>query len=391
MKLNKLNIAAVALAAVALTGCKNEDLSKQHYDNKLFISASNFTDEMLIKGTMPSYEREITAGIAKPVGQDISIGFAAAPELFDHYRQAFYDEDAVLLPEQYYQFGETQTKIQAGSVTSIPVTIKFVDVNLLDKNERYVLPVTIRSVTGIDMLNSARSMYYIFKGAALINVVADITENRAWPDWKDASPVTNMRTFTLEALVYGNAFKNEISTIMGIEGKFLVRIGDSGVDPSQIQIASSNNLTNSDLKLDAGRWYHVAVTFESGNVKVYIDGAEKCSGNVGTSSVNFGVAHSDESDGKPRCFWIGYSYASNRYLDGAISEVRIWNKALTADEINAPDHFYQVEPTSDGLVSYWKFDEGAGKTIKDQTSYGNDLTVGKELKWVTVSLPPMGK
>ena len=182
-----------------------------------------------------------------------------------------------------------------------------------------------------------------------------------------------------------------ISSIMGIEGKFLVRIGDSGVDPNQIQVASSRNLTNSDLKLDAGRWYHVAVTFESGNVKVYLDGAEKCSGNVGTSSVNFGVAHSDESDGKPRCFWIGYSYASDRYFDGQISEVRIWNKALTPEEINAPDHFYQVAAASDGLVAYWKFDEGAGKTIKDQTSYGNDLTVDKELKGFNVSLPELGK
>jgi hypothetical protein len=126
-------------------------------------------------------------------------------------------------------------------------------------------------------------------------------------------------------------------------------------------------------------------------VKVYLDGAEKCSGNVGTSSVNFGVAHSDESDGKPRCFWIGYSYASDRYFDGQISEVRIWNKALTPEEINAPDHFYQVAAASDGLVAYWKFDEGAGKTIKDQTSYGNDLTVEKELKWVNVSLPELGK
>ena len=69
MKLNKLNIAVAALAAVALAGCKNEDLSRQHYDNKLFISATNFTDEMLIKAANPSYEREITAGIAKPVGQ----------------------------------------------------------------------------------------------------------------------------------------------------------------------------------------------------------------------------------------------------------------------------------------------------------------------------------
>lgn len=50
MKLNKLNIAVAALAAVALAGCKNEDLSRQHYDNKLFISATNFTDEMLYQG-----------------------------------------------------------------------------------------------------------------------------------------------------------------------------------------------------------------------------------------------------------------------------------------------------------------------------------------------------
>ena len=130
MKLNKLNIAVAALAAVALAGCKNEDLSRQHYDNKLFISATNFTDEMLIKAANSSYEREITAGIAKPVGQDISIEFAAAPELFDHYRQAFYDEDVKLLSEEFYQFDETKTRIQAGSVASVPVTIRFVDVNL---------------------------------------------------------------------------------------------------------------------------------------------------------------------------------------------------------------------------------------------------------------------
>ncbi|MFR6634178.1 MAG: BT_3987 domain-containing protein [Alistipes onderdonkii] len=375
MKLNKLNIAVAALAAVALAGCKNEDLSRQHYDNKLFISATNFTDEMLIKAANSSYEREITAGIAKPVGQDISIEFAAAPELFDHYRQAFYDEDVKLLSEEFYQFDETKTRIQAGSVASVPVTIRFVDVNLLDKNERYVLPVTIRSVSGIDVLPSARSVYYIFKGAALINVVAGITENRAWPDWKDASPVTNMRTFTLEALINGNAFKNQISTIMGIEGKFLVRIGDSGVDPNQIQIASSRNLTNSDLKLDAGRWYHVAVTFESGSVKVYLDGVEKCSGNVGTSSVNFGVKHSDESDGKPVASGSAIRMPATVISTARSRKCVSGTRPLTPEEINAPDHFYQVAAASDGLVAYWKFDEGAGKTIKDQTSYGNDLTV----------------
>lgn len=389
MKLNKLNIAVVALTVAVLAGCKNEDLSKQHYDNKLFISATNFTNKMLIKDDITSYEREITAGIAKPTDQLITVEFAIAPELFDHYRHAFYDEDANMLSEEFYSFDETKTGIQPGRVVSTPLTIKFVNVNQLDKDERYVLPVTIRSVQGIDVLPSARSVYYVFQGAALVNVVADITENRAWPDWKNASPVTNMSAFTLEALINGKAFKNQISTIMGIEDKFLVRVGDSGLASNQLQISAANreSLTAPALKLETGRWYHVAVTFYYGNVSVYLNGEERLKGSLSMSSVNFGIEHSDETEGKPRCFWIGYSYDDKRYFDGMISEVRIWNRALTDNDFNTRDHFYRVEPTAKGLVAYWKFDEGSGKTIKDQTSYGNDLTVENELKWVDVFLP----
>ena len=115
--------------------------------------------------------------------------------------------------------------------------------------------------------------------------------------------------------------------------------------------------------------------------------------------INFAIPHSDETDGKERCFWIGHSYRLQsdgdlfyeRRFDGMMGEVRLWNKALTSEEIASENHFYKIDPASDGLVAYWKFDEGAGKTIKDQTSYGNDLTVEKELKWVNVSLPELGK
>ena len=75
--------------------------------------------------------------------------------------------------------------------------------------------------------------------------------------------------------------------------------------------------------------------------------------------VNWGIPHSDESDGKPRCFWIGYSYNNERFLDADISEVRIWNRVLTQDEINAENHFYAVSEDAQNLVAYWKFDDGA--------------------------------
>ena len=42
MKLNNLIFTALAGFSIILAGCQNNDENEQHYDNKLFISASNF-------------------------------------------------------------------------------------------------------------------------------------------------------------------------------------------------------------------------------------------------------------------------------------------------------------------------------------------------------------
>ena len=45
------------------------------------------------------------------------------------------------------------------------------------------------------------------------------------------------------------------------------------------------------------------------------------------------------------------------------------------------DSFYQVEPDADGLVSYWKFDEGAGTAIPDYSGNENNATAVESLTW----------
>jgi len=386
----------IALAAAMFVGCRNEDPDELHFDNKLYISASAPTDEMLIKSAVASYSRDVVVGIATPVAYDIEVEIGASAALYDRYRAAYYDDEAVLLGEEFYTIAHSSTRIPAGSVTGTPMTVEFRDTNLLDREKRYVLPVTIVSATGIEILESARTVYFIFKGSALINVVADIADAYASPTWGNPAPVNDMAQFTLEALINGNRFDKMISTILGIEGYFLVRIGDAGVPANQIQIATKRgNRTNEQLQLAPNRWYHLAVTFDDGAIKVYLDGVERLSGSVTMSTVDFGVQHAagaTEDDG-PRCFWVGYSYDNKRCFDGRISEVRIWNKALTAEEINAADHFYTVDPASEGLVSYWKFDEDdrASGTIRDHTTYGNDMYVVGNMKWQDVSLPETNK
>ncbi len=391
MKMNKLYI--ILSATAILAGCDSLKYSYPGDDNRLFISADNFAEEQLVRIGDSVSVRTLELAIAQPLSHDVTAEVIAAPELFDVYKEVYHDADIALLPTDNYEVLNSSAVIPAGNVKSVPVEVKAKGLDTLNMDVRYVLPVMVKSAEGIDMLESARRMYFTFKGASLINVVADLNENRAWPDWKDPAQFKNMQTFTLEALIYPNEFGKQISTIMGIEGKFLVRVGDSGVPNNQVQIATSNgNKTSSALQLQTGKWTHLAVVYDYGQIYIYLDGERKLSSSIYLSNgVDFSPAHSDEEDGKPRCFWIGYSYDNNRYFNGRFSEVRIWNKALKSDDINAENHFYTVEPSSSGLIAYWKFDDGAGNRIKDWSINGNDLTAETAPKWISVSLPSKNK
>ena len=363
MKLNILLFGGLCLA-FSLVGCTEND---ENFDNKLFISTSVFTEDVLFKAGMPNQVSDISVAIAKPEDHEIKVTIAPDPALLETYKLTYYEEDVELLPEEFYSMEETTTVINAGSIASTS------------------LPVTIRSVEGIDVLQSAKTYYYVFRAASLVNVVANMNRNRAYPDFNNDPKFNNLSQNTMEILFKANSFSNGISTLMGIESHYLLRLGDS--EPSnQLQIASTTNVSSSELQFESGVWYHLAVVFDGGYVTVYVNGVEKLSrAYVGRTSVNLGAKHHNEEDGS-RVFWIGYSYEAQRYFDGVVAEARIWNRALTAEEIKAPNHFYFVDPASDGLIAYWKFDEGAGTKVIDYAS-GYDLTFDNEPVWVPVSLP----
>lgn len=419
MKSTKIILAA--LATVTFAGCVTEE---KLMSNKVFIN-DDLKREIRVATDegVKSLSREMSVGIATPADYDIEAEFVLAPELLDTYREAYYDAQALLLPEAHYDAdGNLSVQIKAGDTRSGSAVLNFKNLGKdqgLDYSNTYVLPVRMVS-KDMDVLERSAKMYFVIREASLVNVVGDLTSNCAWPDWGSFEKVHNMEAFTMEALFNCHAFNNdEIETIMGIEDHFLIRIGDAQIPKNQIQIAcayrdlegdSTNRVgvTNSDLQIKADRWYHLSVTFDKGYIKVYLDGRLKAEedchvigqrpGEDGVEdiiyeSANFMVEHSDEMDNKPRCFWIGYSYDSKRYLDGMISEVRVWDRVLTTEEIAAPNHFYKLYPDNvsmqfdPSLVAYWKFNEGTGKTVKDYSMYGNDLTADHDLLWYQVALP----
>ena len=412
---NKITFAL--LSAMAVISCERQN---DGFENKLFIDAENFKNEVRVATDEGVAElvKPIKVAMAQPMAQDVNVTLRRADELFDTYRQAYYHEDAELLPAEYCNLEDIKSVVRAGDVSSENINIAFKNLDKLDYSKQYVLPVTIEA-DGVAVLERAKTMYFVIKEASLVNYVAEMYENRAWPIWDNWEKVSYLEQFTMECLINCHNFNNSSSilTVMGVEDHFLIRIGDVTIPTNQIQVAlaykdveggSTNraDVTDASLQLRKDRWYHLAVTFNKGYVQVYLDGRLKVeadrsvigkrpnpetgeSEDIIFENVNFAAPHSDESDGKPRCFWVGYSYDSNRSLDGMIAEARLWNRVLTKEEINAPNHFYKLydNQIDESLLAYWKFNEGAGKAVKDYSIYGKDLEADHTLIWYPVELP----
>ncbi|WP_423129032.1 DUF1735 and LamG domain-containing protein [Gaoshiqia sp. Z1-71] len=382
MKFRLYFILMVLIAVFTFTRCLDTDPDGSLFDNKVYIDAGSKTITLLVKDETEA-SKTFHAALAKPAESTIKLLFEEDKSLVSTYNSAYYDQ-AYMLPAKYYEISAKEAIIPEGSAVSTDITVHFKSIDNLSRDTVYVLPVTIANADKMDILKSGRTLYFVLKAGALINVVADIHENYLAVNWTNPDVCNNLSQVTMEALIRARTFNKLISTVMGIEGKFLIRIGDSGYDPNQIQIATSNGNfpgATSDKGLPVNEWVHIALTYDALTYEynIYVNGKVQSTGihrNIGL--INLGV-------GGTNGFFIGRSYDNNRSLDGEISECRIWNIIRTKDEIaNSP---YFVVPDAEGLVAYWKFDEGSGNTVKDQTGNGNNAVANSNLKWTSVELP----
>ena len=382
----------VLTAALLASGCKRGAPDRTEFDNRVFMTDVTPV-RLFVERNATEMEASLAARTAKPVGDAVSIPYSADESLVDLYNVSN-AAAALPLPAETFELADRVAGSPAGGVSASECKVRFVGLDGLDfsQNQTYVLPVRLSDATGVDILASRCTNFFVIREAALINVVGDIEGSYLDVNWKDPSPVSSMSQMTAEALVRIRNFDQEITTLMGVEGKFLIRIGDSSFPSDQIQVTNGSyskfpTTGNPANALPVNRWVHIAVTYDSGKVCIYVDGKLQSSGNCGYGAVNWGVYAPIDQEQSERGFHIGYSYELKRQLPGEIAEVRVWNRVLTADEIAAPDHFYTVDPASENLVAYWKFNDGAGNVVRDWSPYGNDATAPVAMKWTQVELP----
>jgi hypothetical protein len=125
-----------------------------------------------------------------------------------------------------------------------------------------------------------------------------------------------------------------------------------------------------------GVWYHFAGVYDGTNAKIYVNGVEK--GTV----VNAGTLETAD----PNPVWFGRNSGGTDSFAGMLDEVRIWNVARTAGDIQAAMNT-PLTGTEAGLVGYWQLDEGLGLTAADSTANGNDGALINGPTWASAVAP----
>lgn len=243
---------------------------------------------------------------------------------------------------------------------------------------------------------------------ALITTVANMKDFRAvFGDNSEANKeVLKLDlNFTVEMLVKPEAGSfNRVNSMFGVERRFLIRHSDGSNGYWEVVCARNETDYNGEYKeakyksmlpLEAEKWTHIAVVLDGEKVKLYQNGQIVKQEYFYSNMRNVDLTEKYNANNQTQQFAIGYAYDNSRFFQGMMSEVRVWNRALSVDEINAENHFYKVEPDAEGLVAYWKMNDAKGSTLKDHTENKNDLRAetynGKwnvtDINWVGVTLP----
>ncbi|MBS7232363.1 T9SS type A sorting domain-containing protein [Flavobacterium psychroterrae] len=197
-------------------------------------------------------------------------------------------------------------------------------------------------------------------------------------------------TYTKEAWIKINNFSPVNNIISGgsVDGEHAIYV------PGGVLSSGHNGnykAVEDSEQLNADTWYHVAVTYDLATTTMIL--------------YKNGVAI-DENNNVPAFIgslvMIGAFDPGQNLFNGAIDEVRIWNKVLTLAEIQNNMNC-ELSGAQPGLINYYKFNQGvqggdnsAVSTLTDSSGNGNDgaladfdLSAGTS-NWITGSIIQTG-
>ncbi|MCY7351301.1 MAG: hypothetical protein LH606_11640 [Cytophagaceae bacterium] len=184
---------------------------------------------------------------------------------------------------------------------------------------------------------------------------------------RNSENVVRTDSFTVEAWINSPHWRNAWweNTIVSVDEReprkgFVMSAGGRRGGAGQLCFSMISRESRVEIVspplLETGRWYHVAAVVEQPRVTLYIDGRK--------------VAQSDLMPGYmpgSQPIRIGSSALPYRCMNGAIDEVRIWNKSRTQAEIRR-DKSAALRGTEPGLVVYFPMEKATGRSYPNKVA-----------------------
>ncbi|MFT6947668.1 MAG: hypothetical protein ACJARP_002095, partial [Vicingaceae bacterium] len=177
-------------------------------------------------------------------------------------------------------------------------------------------------------------------------------------------------TASQSVMEYGNVTTNQRSALLVSSLGKLLFVGQ-------------NNDFSGSATVNDNKWHHVAVTFDSDSLRLYVDGqADGVNQMTLNTTLNF-----------LRIGMRGNSLSEQ--FNGEIDEVKIWNRALCADELSF-NRNCESPGNTDSLLVYYNFNQGSASqsnigldSLVDLSGNGNTGTLtnfvlgGSTSNWVS--------
>jgi hypothetical protein len=171
----------------------------------------------------------------------------------------------------------------------------------------------------------------------------------------------------------GNSNPQPIQTLMSWSDQteatsIGLRYGELGNPGNSLQLIGALGSAFA-YNFNANQWYTISLAYDGAKLNMYVDG-NKVAEKTGSAVMQFSRLTFGQ-------MWGGYD--TRQYFNGRIAECRVWNRSLTASEIKL--NLCGADPKADGLLAYWKLNEGTGSTFFNSSKEGAKYDMDWKKVW----------
>lgn len=230
---------------------------------------------------------------------------------------------------------------------------------------------------------------------------------RDFKDFPSEAITVEFWMWSIDSCRQGVPFSYADGEYQTMDNAFLIfNYNDWGIAVNEVEGTLGDH--NAGFSSTDGKWHHIAVTWESktGQALLYDNGrlqweVVRAKGKKIGSGGTLVIGREQDClggcfDSAPGAFGDIQEINNLEYgpqdFYGIIEGFRIWKTVRAQDQIVAGMIYDKdvgsgkmndfIKRQDDDLVAWWKFDEGKGYSVKDETGHGHTLRIMSEPKWV---------